>query len=1152
MPPFTCGYCTETSTEFKQIINHLVTAHCDKEIKIRKLDGSKQRTLNFNVIPELCREQGREITINENIGTVHVSKPNKIPKDSPFKKLIKTVQKDSNNGVSEITPGPIHCTPAEDNENDQTFVTLSEMLPTVIQSLKGAGKMNEYIQFNRLLSDGKFPMTNIAFLLFLDIVRWYSLDDSTTTMRYCEEVKEFWRTGLRLFHGRFLRFMGGPKNKGQIRHNEISAGSQRPEAAKVNFVVPDRRVLVDETKIVESSNPSILYDVIETVSQSDPDQCQTFKICVDGKKINPCSSGEINLWGYEDSPTFKERLSRFNNEINYFQDLQARLEKLINFGHTSISTISEGDTELIKDACKTSVTVLSTRIKDLRQLKVKNETFLQKLLGKVEGDWRSSTYCMVISSLRTRIYMVENCIDDLLKCNDSLCKYASAINKMAYLTTDGPSVALQRQENLVCLANSNSSEEPHLTKQRTEAWKQFREGSLVTGSTINKAIGLDGLKKQKEYFAERFGGKTTPAISEDLQKRFDYGTENEINAVATFVSTFMPAFVPDGCFYEEGCYPERKNGDIVLTVSPDGSVRNDENETICGIEIKCPMPGKVFTEPVQYVIPRYYICQILSEMYCLKVDHLYFLSYSKDSMTVLHANYDADLWAMIFREIECLDKGNVPKKLGVDLGKLKEKISDYQIRNVSLVAELRSKKAIPCEHSPHETHDIRIRHERSANDVLNASDSISMSQVLRTFLRCGEVVRQCNKLCVKKASEVLVFLLGDLDRVYKSELPHAFPIAYGFKGYSMSTETMRKMINDVLYALFIRGIYAPVVSYDGQWGKLAFQAPDGTPLTILELQRQLYNDVKARSVTAVIKNIFETNVVKADTFVDLLENVDLMYSERGSVSIGPKDGKSPYRISASLASMIREIKPKRGTKEAKEKMSETEMANDSDLDYIISCIPTEVFAEADNEVVVIVREIGSEADNTEVSSNLMNEEISSSIALLYQGNDESSDIDAAQGLTHDQSTEPVSNSVTDINSVIETETPEVMETVTVVTETDTSFDYNDVVAMIAALQSKSKASQKWNKCNANELHDIILGKHVYEKMTTNDILVCLESSRTTEDCKKVHFCKSWKKEKLANVLQDGFLGICVTEKSPAIRRKRKNPDKLANLCKKGD
>ena len=96
------------------------------------------------------------------------------------------------------------------------------MLPNVLRTLKQADKVNEFIQFNRLLSEGKFPMNNIALLLFLDVVRWYSLDDATTTMRYSEEVKEFWRTGLRLFHGRFLRYMGGPKNKGQILHNEIS------------------------------------------------------------------------------------------------------------------------------------------------------------------------------------------------------------------------------------------------------------------------------------------------------------------------------------------------------------------------------------------------------------------------------------------------------------------------------------------------------------------------------------------------------------------------------------------------------------------------------------------------------------------------------------------------------------------------------------------------------------------------------------------------------------------------------------------------------------------------------------------------------------------------------------------------------------------
>ena len=65
----------------------------------------------------------------------------------------------------------------------------------------------EYVSFNRLLAEEKIPMDNIAFLLFLDVVRWFSLDGYTTSMRYSEEVKLFLCTGLRLFGGRFLRFM---------------------------------------------------------------------------------------------------------------------------------------------------------------------------------------------------------------------------------------------------------------------------------------------------------------------------------------------------------------------------------------------------------------------------------------------------------------------------------------------------------------------------------------------------------------------------------------------------------------------------------------------------------------------------------------------------------------------------------------------------------------------------------------------------------------------------------------------------------------------------------------------------------------------------------------------------------------------------------
>ena len=80
-------------------ISHLITDHHDWEIKIERM----LRTLNFKIVPKMCREQGREISINDSTETIHVSKPNKVSKDSPFKKkLIKTAggaSQDTNHGL---------------------------------------------------------------------------------------------------------------------------------------------------------------------------------------------------------------------------------------------------------------------------------------------------------------------------------------------------------------------------------------------------------------------------------------------------------------------------------------------------------------------------------------------------------------------------------------------------------------------------------------------------------------------------------------------------------------------------------------------------------------------------------------------------------------------------------------------------------------------------------------------------------------------------------------------------------------------------------------------------------------------------------------------------------------------------------------------
>ena len=58
-----------------------------------------------------------------------------------------------------------------------------------------------------------------------------------------------------------------------------------------------------------------------------------------------------------------------------------------------------------------------------------------------------------------------------------------------------------------------------------------------------------------------------------------------------------------------------------FVVSPDGSIRKTitvnnitSSVPVIGVEIKCPYPGKVYSTPVHYRLPEYYIPQILSEM----------------------------------------------------------------------------------------------------------------------------------------------------------------------------------------------------------------------------------------------------------------------------------------------------------------------------------------------------------------------------------------------------------------------------------------------------------------------------------------------------------------------------------------------------------
>jgi hypothetical protein len=102
------------------------------------------------------------------------------------------------------------------------------------------------MRFFELVKNDKFPPNQIAYLLFVDVIRLLASND-IRHMRYSDEIKLFWRIGSKLFHGRFLRIMSGQKSIA-----EFLSDHRTP----FNFAVPSKPVL-QTNQVFQSSDIKI-------------------------------------------------------------------------------------------------------------------------------------------------------------------------------------------------------------------------------------------------------------------------------------------------------------------------------------------------------------------------------------------------------------------------------------------------------------------------------------------------------------------------------------------------------------------------------------------------------------------------------------------------------------------------------------------------------------------------------------------------------------------------------------------------------------------------------------------------------------------------------------------------------------------------------
>ena len=112
------------------------------------------------------------------------------------------------------------------------------------------------------------------------------------------------------------------------------------------------------------------------------------------------------------------------------------------------------------------------------------------------------------------------------------------------------------------------------------------------------------------HFEERY-----IAIELQIMSNMQHGIENEKNGLATFMGKVMPVFYPGCIFQDDGCMKKGLQLNRSMVISGDGSIMMKGIENVkTTVEIKCPVPGKVWTTDTYYQIRTRYSTQVMSAM----------------------------------------------------------------------------------------------------------------------------------------------------------------------------------------------------------------------------------------------------------------------------------------------------------------------------------------------------------------------------------------------------------------------------------------------------------------------------------------------------------------------------------------------------------
>ena len=414
----------------------------------------------------------------------------------------------------------------------------NDLLQSLLIKLEQHGHLNDFMMLLKLLQSGEFPMDNIVFILLLERIRFQKCKN-TVGMRYSDRTKLFWTVVYRLCKGSGLKFFSGPKNWGQVVNKECDKSHYDPINAKLNFAVPDEKILREcRNGIPKLVPPGKIEKCLDMLSN----KCDIV-LMADGKLVmkglKESFVGDVNLFGHETSPNLDELKCTLQSHITY-----------IGRCCQSFKECNAADQyEILLELLQMNTQLLS-------KIHSHNTVQRKKLSNFINRQSSSNIPDKAISACKTEIYTSNMWIRNALKQNLEICKMMATLqNNLHFFST-------VQQDNCSNLQNSrflydsgyvckhiNNREYPNLIKKYSDEWYELVKESYVTSDTVFSALGLNGVNAMKMHFKQFVKDEAT----DEIVSKKCY-SESDINSLITINCIVTPSILPScAIFYEEGC-----------------------------------------------------------------------------------------------------------------------------------------------------------------------------------------------------------------------------------------------------------------------------------------------------------------------------------------------------------------------------------------------------------------------------------------------------------------------------------------------------------------------------------------------------------------------------------------------------------------------